>query len=195
MYNGAPALGQTPALDLVVGARRAADWIKGAIRKFLNLEQTLALEMHQAAQLEGAARAAGRLQQAEDAKRVREAAFALLLDYDAVKTRLEDLLARIPGLGVIPVLVLIASGAAIIALAGAMAAIFRRESAQEKALDLVAAGVITPQEAEKFANDRRSTLFSGIGPTAGIGSLVALVVAMAVGLPLLIDVVAPPRRA
>ena len=187
MYNEAPALGQAQAVDLLTAARRAADWIKGEIRKFLNLEQTLALEMHQAAQLEGAARAAGRLQQAEDAKRVRESAFALLLDYDAVKTRLEDLLARVPGLGVIPVLALIASGAAIIAVAGAMAAIFRRETALEKAVDLVAAGTITPAEAARLRDERRSTLFSGIGPTAGIGSLVALTIAAAVGLPLLFD--------
>ena len=197
MYNRVgvnPNLGQTAAIDLVMAAQRAADWIKSEIRSFRNLEQTLALAHHQAAQVEGAARKAGQIAQAEEAKQVRESAFALLLDYDAVKTRLEDLLVRVPGLGAIPVVMLIAAGATIIALAGAMAAIFRRETALEKSLDLVAEGVLTPDEAAQLKYERRTTLFGGIGTLGGVGSLVALTIAAAVGLPLLFDALEARRR-
>ncbi len=191
MYDA--TLGLIPYLDPLDVVRKAADWIKSKVRGFRNLEGTLSMAMHQAAQLEGRARAAGLDAQAADAKALREQATALFLDYDGVATRLDVLLSRVPGLGVIPLAILIASGASIVALAAAMAAIFRRSTAQEKALDLVAAGVLTPEEAQQFEYERRGTLFGGIGGTAGIGGLVGLTIAMAVGLPLLADLLRPKR--
>lgn len=185
--SGMCGLGLGPDLDPVDEARSAAGWIDTKIREFFDLERRLGIEFHQAAQLEAAARAAGNLSAEAEANRTRNAAFELILDYDRVKGRLEALIERVPGLGAIPVLVLIAAGAAIIAVAAAMAAIFRRATAQEAALELIAGGVLTPEEAAQLKLERSGALFSGLGMAGGIGSLIALTVAIGVGLPILGD--------
>lgn len=183
----APGLSLGPEDYLVEQARAAVAWIQGKVREFFDLERKLSLTMHQAAQVEGRARQAGHIDAADNARTVRLMTLELLKDYDRTKGQLEDLLARVPGLGVIPIAVLIAAGATIIAVASAMAAILRRADVQEEALKLVAAGELSTSEFNAMNLERSSTLFSGLGMGAGIGGLVALTVAIAVGLPIVAD--------
>lgn len=173
-------LGQLPGVPVAPElASEAAAYISARVREFRALGPRLLTMQHQAALIAGRAKQAGDDAAYVEAQERRAELADVWRDWGAVMDRLDGLLAKVPGLG-LPVIPL-ALAAAAVAIAGAMALIFRRATAAEEALDLVARGVLTPDEAERLARERGGGLFGGLADAA---KYAALAVGLYFGLPL-----------
>lgn len=135
-------------------AEGAAQWIREKAIQFEELGPKILDLQHRAAEYTAKARAAGDEAEAAGGRRLVESIGFLLRAHQSVLNQLTLIAGAIPGLvkspvtlGIIPLVIPIAMAAAVIALAGAMALIFRRVTAEEKAVDLLEAGSITAVEA------------------------------------------------
>jgi hypothetical protein len=133
-------------------ATESAGWIADRVDDFRALDRRILDLQHRAAvwtagQLDGSSlRAQGR--------DIVEALGGLLRFHQSTVNRLDQVAGALPdswGLGALPVVVPVAWAGAVIALAGAMAWIFRRVTAEERALELLEAGQVTPAEAIRIA--------------------------------------------
>lgn len=173
-------LGQVPSPADIV---KAATYVHRKVEDFRALGPVISTMQRQAAFVLDRAVRSG--QEVEAARGVFREVADLHRDYLEQREKLERLIAivrKVPGLGLPPAV--IAAAAAIVTLAIAMGAIFRRKTAAEKALDLVARGVLTPQEADKLRRERGG-LFGGLADAA---KYIAIGVGLYFGLPLLAKV-------
>lgn len=161
--HATPAPGPGPSEMDKEGAARA---IQSDSRKFRNHGAKLRALMQRAARAKLAATAAGDEDKATQAGALVVSLGRLNHDWGQARDRLDSLLDKIPGLG-IPVIPIV-YGATAIALAGTMAAIFRRTTAQERLLRLIETEQLTPAEAERLGIEADA----GTGPLAlgGLGS-------------------------
>lgn len=167
MYAQLGYLGQGAGPDV----EQAAALLQSRGREFENLGAELRALMHEAALLVGQRRAVGDEEGARAAHVVIRELGALNHDYGAARDKLRALVPKIPalGLGAVPVIPLIYAGTAV-ALAVAMASIFRRKTAQEKMLDMIRAGALTVGDAERInidVNEKTGIVDQLVG---GIGS-------------------------
>ncbi len=140
-------------------AEGAAQWVKDKAQAFEQLGPKILDLQHRAAEYTAKARAAGNEVEANGGRRVVEGIGELLKAHQSVSNNLELLAGAIPGLarttalGVIPLVIPIALAAGVVALAGAMALIFRRVTAEERAVILLERGEITAAEAVELAKN------------------------------------------
>lgn len=135
-------------------AGEAGEWLRGKAQAFRVLDRKILDTQHRAAvysarQPEGSeGRAAGRRQV--------ESLGALLRLHQATLNRWDSLVSRLPflapddGLGILPLIPLALAGT-VVAVAASMALIFRRITAEERAVRLLEQGTITPAEAIQLA--------------------------------------------
>ena len=131
-------------------AGEAAEWLRTRARAFRTLDRKILDLQHRAAVYTGkqpresAERTAGRT--------LTESLGRLLRTHPTTLNRWDGLVARLPflapgdGLGVLPVIPLALAGT-VIAVAASMALIFRKVTAEERAVRLLERGSITPAEA------------------------------------------------
>ncbi len=109
-------------------------------------------------------------QERADAGRTVQRWSDLLADHSATWTRWNRIARRVPGLeglGVVPVVLPAIIAAGVIAVAGSMAVILRKLTAEERALRLLERGRITPAQAIELAANiegGRAGLFGGAVP-------------------------------
>lgn len=131
-------------------ASEAAEWLRSRARAFRDLDRKILDTQHRAAVYAGShpaespERAAG--------KKLTVALGALLRSHQTTLNRWDSLIDRLPflapddGLGILPIIPLALAGT-VIAVAASMALIFRRLDAEERAVQLLERGRITPAEA------------------------------------------------
>lgn len=180
-----PGLGQTPAPEVATDdpTRNAAALIRSRGREFRNLGEKLRALMHRAAVLAGERRDAGDFEGERQAKEAITALGRLNVQYGTARDKLEALIPRIPALlGVVPVVPLIYAGA-VVAAAVAIAAVFRKASAQERMLDLIAAGKLTATEAERLNIEAsRGGIMDQLTGVASLGRTAGLLAAIGAGI-------------
>lgn len=174
MYDITPGLGFDPTFGTL---DQAASYIEGKIAAFRALGPKLATEMHQLSHIAAAANAQGDAAAADQAKAELATVSELYRDWGSVADKLDMVTSAVSGLGqAVAIATVLGGAAAVVALAVAMYGIFRRESAAEKALDALAKGTLTPQEAAQFAKDRGSGgVFGSLSGIAKAAAVVAVV--------------------
>lgn len=157
-------MGQFPWPD----PRAALVWVQSKLREFANLGAKLA-EMHRGAAFvlnEAVVRKGAGSVEAERARGSLVRIAALRMAYDAAVQRVNDMKEKLPGFGVIPIVIPLAVAAVAIALALTIKDIFGRASAEEQALKLAAEGVLTPDELRDLMNKVRGGAFGSLADTA-----------------------------
>lgn len=159
-------------------AGEAAEWLRTRGEAFRGLDRKILDLQHRAAVYTGqqprdsAKRAAGRT--------LTESLGQLLRSHQTTLNRWDALVARLPflapgdGLGVLPIIPL-AMAATTVAVAGSMALIFRKTTAEERAVRLLERGQITPAEAVQLARQIEG------GGRALFGAFPVWLIALAVG--------------
>lgn len=147
------------------------DWLASVRARFYALEGELLNLQHRAAVIAAEARQRGDTFTADTARAAVVNLGDLRLAYGAARDRFDSLRAAVPGLG--QILIPLAYSAVAVALAAAIYGIFRRATAQEKIVDLLEAGQLTPAEAAALAAEAR-----GGDPLASIVSSGAAVAAL-----------------
>lgn len=159
-------------------AGEAGEWLRTRGQAFRSLDRKILDLQHRAAVYTGkqprdsAARAAGRT--------LVESLGALLRSHQATLNRWDALVDRLPflapdtSLGILPVIPL-ALAATVIAVAASMALIFRKVTAEERAVRLLERGQITPAEAVQLARE----IEGGRAPL--FGAFPVWLIALAVG--------------
>ena len=138
-------------------AEGAANWVRQKARDFEALGPRILDLQHRAAVYANEAREAGEAEEAARARELVEHIGRLLRAHQGVANKLIVLAGTIPGLtspatlGLVPIVIPLAMAGAVIALAGAMALIFRRVTAEERAVALLEQGKITAEEAIELA--------------------------------------------
>lgn len=187
-------LGQAPTF-LVTKAAQAAAYVQGKVREFIGLDSRIANLQERARFTLKAAGEKGDVPAVREAGQILYDLSELRTDYDKTGGRLRDLLEKLPGLGpstglgIVPVIPL-ALMAVVVAVSIAMAAIFRRANAQEKALALVESGVLTPEQAARL-RPGPGGMFAGLAPAAGYA---ALGIGLYFGLPIVASLLKRRRR-
>lgn len=131
-------------------AAEAAEWLRSRARAFRGLDRRILDTQHRAA-VYSARQPAGSPERADAKKRV-EGLGALLQLHQRTLNRWDALVSRLPflapddALGILPLIPLALAGT-VLAVATSMALIFRRLSAEERAVRLLERGRITPAEA------------------------------------------------
>jgi hypothetical protein len=155
------------------------------VRSFRLLSASLLGLMRRSSQLAAAAKGTPR---EAHARRVAAHMRQLWSDYQDARGRFDSIVSKVPGLGVAPaVLIAIAGGSALVALAGAMSSIFRRATAAERLIALVERGDVSTAEAAQLedvlkAGAGSGGLFSGLHDMA---KWVALAVVASIVIPAL----------
>lgn len=181
MYKG---IGQIPpgfTLGIAVQASEAAEYVKAKWREFEQLGGKLGVMQQQAVKVIRAAQAEGDTKTEQEARNLLVEIGRIRLEWGKQRERALAWKAKVPGLGAI--IVPLAIAGAVIAAAAAVALLFRRTTASEKTLDALAAGVLTPSQAQALERARRPGLLGGLADTAKW-------VALAVGGALLIPIIA-----
>lgn len=186
-------LGQAP-IFIVTKAAEAAAYLQGKVLAYAKLNVRIAEMQVRARYTLKAASVKGDIPAVREAGQILYDLSELREDYDKTGGKLRDLLEKLPGLepaglGIVPVIPL-ALMAVVIAVALAMAAIFRRANAQEKALALVESGVLTPAEAARL-RPGPGGMFAGLAPAARYA---AVGIGLYFGLPILAGVLKRRRR-
>ncbi len=176
-------LGQIPLpITLAAQASEAYEYIKAKLTEFRALGPKLGKMQQQTAHVINAARAVGDTKTEAEGRNLLAELGRLKVEWTGEMDKLRGL--DIPGLGAIPLAaILLASAGAIIALAASIALLFRKSTASERTLDALAAGVLSPQEAEALERARAPGFFGGLADTAKW-------IALAIGGALLIPIIA-----
>jgi hypothetical protein len=162
----------------------AWNYIKAKMTEFYALGGKLHAMQQEAATVARAARDAGDDAKYADAVDLVRRIGQLKLEHGETIGKLDDIKAK-AGLGAVP-LALLAIAGIVIAVAAAMAMIFRKASEQEKELDLLESGLLTPDEIEQMRRARSPGIFGGLAETA---KYVALGIGMWFLLPVIVKAV------
>lgn len=163
-------------------AQGAGEYIQGKIDAFRALGSRLLAMQHQAALVEAAARDVGNTDSQLRARDLREHIAETYREHGETMDKLDAIIAKVPGLGALPVIP-VAIAASVIAVATSMAFIFGRSKEAEQQLDLIARGVLTPEEVARLERERglSAGLFGGLANTARYA---AIGIALYFGLPI-----------
>lgn len=137
-------------------ANVAARWIQEHIDHFRSLSSKILADMRRASQQVARYRDGVDEEREHQARTVLASLQELFLDYGTVRDRLDGLVAKIPGLGIVPLIPILAT-AAVLSVAFAMWRIFAKETAQEKMLELISQGALSAAEAERLNIDAERT--------------------------------------
>ncbi|MEE8177705.1 MAG: hypothetical protein V3T65_06900 [Acidobacteriota bacterium] len=188
-------LGQSTVF-LAQKAAQAGAYVQGKIKAFLALDTTITAMQVRARNVLRAASEKGDVPGVREAGQVLYDLSELRNDYNGTSGRVRDLLAKLPGLapegtglGVVPVIPLVLM-AVVVAVSIAMASIFRRSNAAERALRLVEEGVLTPAEAAAL-RPGPTGVFAGL---AGATQYAAIGIGLYFGLPLVASLLKRRQR-
>lgn len=170
-------LGQVPFSDIA----SAWSYITRRVRDVKALPGRLHAKQMEAAAVARVAREAGNTDGEARARELVRQFSALKLEAQDTAQRVSELASR-AGLGAVPAVVLTFGAAAIIALAWTVQSLFRRASERERELELLEAGILTPEQVEEL---RRSIPTGPLAGLAGAARWLAIGAALFVGLPLL----------
>lgn len=130
-------------------AQTSAKYLNGVLTRFRKLGPQLLDLMHRAAEISAQARQDGDTARYETAQETLMRLRDVRATWIRLSTQVDRYVDLVPGLGAIPV-VPIAYAAAIVALAGSVAAILRKSTAEEAVIKQLEKGSITPEEATEL---------------------------------------------
>lgn len=166
MYYGpdAPEL----QVDTPNGATSAAQWIRDRWNEFLGLYPSLLDLQHRAAVVAARALQEGDQETHDLAKAAVQRLADVVRVHQAAVAKFEELGAMVPGLtqGLSGIVVPLAAAAAVVALAATVAYVFSRESAEQRIVQMLEAGQLTTDEADRILSQ------VGPAPGASIGTAV-----------------------
>ena len=154
-------------------------WLLAIRETLLSLGAQIADLQHRAAVVSAEAGRQGDAQLQGIARDSVVALGALRLAWGSVRDKYDELADMVPGLGAL--IVPLAYAAVAVAVAGAAYGIFRRYNAQERIVELLEAGQITPAEAAALMDEAGSSplVAGGFGALGGAGLAVAFVIYLA----------------
>lgn len=156
------------------GVQKALDWIHAHVEQVYRAGGRILAVLASAEDLAIDARGAGDLETAVRAERLARDADDLYPAWERARAMVQWVTDRVPGLGlgawVVPVLVATAAlGAAAYA-----ATVLARLELQERALEALEKGTLTPAEARELGLDLGGAAFPGLSVGFGVGTLVAV---------------------
>lgn len=171
MYGQETGFGQFMAPTVISAAIGAANYLQERVTEFYALGPKLLAMMKRASRTAAAARGRGLTTDYDRARALLREISLNYSEWGKTKDRLDSALAKVPGLGVAPAVILAAIGAGTaIAIAAAMTAILRKSTSQERLLKLIEQGVLSPEEAARL--DIEAEAPTGIaGLVAGVGGI------------------------